>query len=69
MQRKNNFLGHEIGEGKIYLQDHILKKILQFSDAMNDKKVLQQFLGIVNYAMNYINNLAKLTGPLYAKLR
>jgi hypothetical protein len=69
MQRKNNFLGHEIGEGKIYLQDHILKKILQFSDAMNGKKVLQQFLGIVNYAMNYINNLAKLTGPLYAKLR
>jgi hypothetical protein len=69
MQRKNNFLGHEIGEGKIYLQDHILKKILQFSDAMNGKKVLQQFLGIVNYAMNYIDNLAKLTGPLYAKLR
>jgi hypothetical protein len=38
MQRKNNFLGHEIGEGKIYLQDHILKKILQFSDAMNGKR-------------------------------
>jgi hypothetical protein len=36
---------------------------------MNGKKVLQQFLGIVNYAMNYIDNLAKLTGPLYAKLR
>jgi hypothetical protein len=61
MQRKKfNFLGHEIGEGKIYLQDHIAKKILQFSNAMNDKKVLQQFLGIVNYAMNYIDNLAKL---------
>jgi hypothetical protein len=39
------------------LQDHIAKKILQFSDAMNDKKVLQQFLGIVNYARNYIDNL------------
>jgi hypothetical protein len=36
---------------------------------MNDKKVLQQFLGIVNYARNYIDNLAKLVGPLYAKLR
>jgi hypothetical protein len=23
MQIKINFLGHEIGEGKIYLQDHI----------------------------------------------
>jgi hypothetical protein len=25
-----NFLGHKIGEGKIYLQEHIAKKILQF---------------------------------------
>jgi hypothetical protein len=58
--QKNNFLGHEFGEGKIYLQDHITKRILQFPDVMNDKKVLQQFLGIVNYAMNYIDNLAKL---------
>lgn len=33
------------------------------------KKVLQQFLWIVNYARNYIDNLAKLAGPLYAKLR
>jgi hypothetical protein len=67
-KEKNNFLGHEIGEGKIYLQDHIAKKILQFPDAMDDK-VLQQFLGIVNYARNYIDNLTKLAGPLYAKLR
>jgi hypothetical protein len=68
-KEKNNFLGHEIGEGKIYLQDHIAKKILQFPDDMNDKKVLQQFLGIINYAKNYIDNLAKLAGPLYATLR
>jgi hypothetical protein len=68
-KEKINFLGLEIGEGKIYLQDHIAKKILQFPDAMDDKKVLQQFLGIVNYVRNYIDNLAKLVGPLYAKLR
>jgi hypothetical protein len=36
---------------------------------MNNNKILQQFLGIVNYARNYIDNLAKLAGPLYAKLR
>ena len=36
---------------------------------MNDKKTLQQFLGIVNYARNYIENLAKLAGPLNTKLR
>jgi ribonuclease HI len=68
-KEKINFLGHEIGDGKIHLQDHIAKKILQFPDVMNDKKTLQQFLGIVNYARNYIENLAKLAGPLYAKLR
>uniref|UniRef100_A0A8R7QU53 Reverse transcriptase domain-containing protein n=1 Tax=Triticum urartu TaxID=4572 RepID=A0A8R7QU53_TRIUA len=27
-KEKINFLGHEIGEGKIYLQEHIAKKIL-----------------------------------------
>jgi hypothetical protein len=67
-KEKINFLGHEIGEGKIYLQNHIAKKILQFPDAMDDK-VLQQFLGIVNYERNYIDNLVKLVGSLYAKLR
>jgi hypothetical protein len=36
---------------------------------MNNNKILQQFLGIVNYARNYIDNLAKLAVPLYAKLR
>jgi hypothetical protein len=68
-KEKTNFLGHEIGEGKIYLQDHIAKKILQFLNVMDDKKVLQQFLEIVNYARNYIDNLVKLAEPLYAKLR
>jgi hypothetical protein len=68
-KEKINFLGHKIGDEKNHLQDHIAKKILQFSDVMNDKKTLQQFLGIVNYARNYIENLAKLADPLYAKLR
>ncbi|KAG2657454.1 hypothetical protein PVAP13_1KG280231 [Panicum virgatum] len=69
MQRKDKFFSHEIGEGKNYLQDHIAKKFLQFPDVINDKKTLQQFLGIVNYVRNYIENLAKLAGPLYANLR
>lgn len=67
-KEKINYLGHEIGEGKIYLQEHIAKKNLQFPDNMNDKNVLQQFLGIVNYARNYIDNLAILARPLYTKL-
>lgn len=68
-KEKISFLRHEIGEGKIHLQEHIAKNILQFPDVMNDKKKLQQFLGIVNYARNHIDNLATLAGPLYAKLR
>jgi hypothetical protein len=36
---------------------------------MDDKKVLQQFLRIVNYVRNYIDNLAKLAGALYVKLK
>jgi len=36
---------------------------------MDERKTLQQFLGIENYARNYIDNLAKLAGPLHAKLR
>jgi hypothetical protein len=40
-KEKINFLNHEIGEGKIYLQDHMIKKILQFPDIVDDKKVLQ----------------------------
>ena len=36
---------------------------------MDERKTLQQFLGIENYARNYIDNLAKLARPLYAKLR
>ena len=54
MQGKDKFFSHEIGDQKIYLQDHIAKKILQFPDVINDKKILHQFLGIVDYARNYI---------------
>jgi hypothetical protein len=37
-KEKINFLGHEIGAGKIYLQDHIAKNMLQIPDAMNKKR-------------------------------
>lgn len=32
-----------------------------------DLKGLQRFLGILNYAINYIPNLSKLTGPINNK--
>jgi len=65
---RNNieFLGVEIGNGKIKLQPHIAKKILDTPPIKNVKS-LQQFLGLVNYARPFIKNLGKLIGPLYSK--
>ena len=66
--RKNiDFLGVEIENGKIKLQSHISKKILDTSDIRNGK-ALQQFLGLLNYSRTFIKDLEKLVGPLYSKL-
>nr|WPR16502.1 MAG: polyprotein [Yellow silver pine badnavirus 5] len=63
-----NFLGADIGEGKIRLQEHIIKKIVDFNDELlKSKKGLRSWLGILNYARAYIPNLGKLLGPLYTK--
>lgn len=61
------FLGAEIGQGKIKLQAHISQKILGFPEKLEELKVLQQFLGLVNYARPYIKNLSRIIGPLYSK--
>ena len=66
---RNNieFLGMKIGNGRIKLQPHIAKKILE-TPPIKDIKALQRFLGLVNYARPFIENLGKLTAPLYSKL-
>ncbi|QBH21733.1 polyprotein [Polyscias mosaic virus] len=62
------FLGAQIEDGTLKLQEHILKKILKFGPAQfATKKDLRSWLGILNYSRNYIANLGKLLGPLYAK--
>ena len=53
------FLGVELGDGKIRLQPHIVKKILDYLDKLEDIKQLQSFLRIINYARMYIPNLSK----------
>lgn len=62
-----NFLGITIGEGKIKLQPHIAKKILEMPDKLDKTKELQKFLGMLNYARHFIKDLGKVAGPLYAK--
>ncbi|KAG6484110.1 hypothetical protein ZIOFF_060904 [Zingiber officinale] len=46
----------------------IIKKIIQFNEEdLTTKRGLRSWLGILNYARNYIPNLGKLLSPLYAK--
>ncbi|KAL0399295.1 UNVERIFIED_CONTAM: putative enzymatic polyprotein [Sesamum radiatum] len=48
-----------IDETGIELQEHIVEKIRNFSDVLKDKKHLQSFLGVVNFAGIFIKDLAK----------
>ncbi|KAL0345668.1 UNVERIFIED_CONTAM: putative enzymatic polyprotein [Sesamum radiatum] len=56
---KIEFLGILIDETGIELQDHIVEKIHNFSDVLKDKKHLQSFLGVVNFAGIFVKDLAK----------
>ncbi|KAK4393997.1 putative enzymatic polyprotein [Sesamum angolense] len=56
---KIEFLGILIDEAGIELQEHIVEKIRNFPDILKDKKQLQSFLGVVNFAGIFIKDLAK----------
>ncbi|KAL2237279.1 UNVERIFIED_CONTAM: putative enzymatic polyprotein [Sesamum indicum] len=56
---KIEFLGILIDEAGIELQDHIVEKIRNFPDVLKDKKQLQSFLGVVNFAGIFIKDLAR----------
>jgi len=60
-------LGVEIGNGRIKLQPHIAKKVLDMPDKLDNTKELQKKIGILNYARNFIKDLGKVVGPLYSK--
>ncbi|KAG6489415.1 hypothetical protein ZIOFF_050684 [Zingiber officinale] len=62
------FLGAILGNRRNKLQPHIIKKIVSFNEEdLATKKGLKSWLGILNYARNYIPNLGKLLSPLYGK--
>ncbi|GKC33417.1 hypothetical protein Tco_1040711 [Tanacetum coccineum] len=63
-----DFFGVVIGEGIIKLQQHIIKKIMNFNkEELKTKKGLRSLLGILNYAQNHILKLRILLRPLYEK--
>lgn len=51
------YLGYIINEQGLQLQEHIVTKIVNFKEKLETKKEVQQFLGIVNYASDYIKDL------------
>lgn len=61
-----NFL-EIILDGRIKLQAHIAKKVLDMPDKLDNTKDLQKILGLINYARNFIKDLGKIVGPLYSK--
>jgi len=63
------FLGMKIDGKGIELQSHILEKISAFPNKLIDKKQVQSFLGILNYASDFIKNLAELRKPLQNLLK
>ncbi|KAK4407621.1 putative enzymatic polyprotein [Sesamum angolense] len=56
---KIEFLGILIDEAGIELQEHIVEKIRNFPDIFKDKKQLQSFLGVVNFAGIFIKDFTK----------
>ncbi|KAJ4731119.1 polyprotein [Rhynchospora pubera] len=66
--REIEFLGAVIGNRKIKLQPHIIKKIISFDEEkLKEKAGMRSWLGILNYARSYIPKLGTLLGPLYSK--
>ncbi|KAJ9545306.1 hypothetical protein OSB04_025013 [Centaurea solstitialis] len=69
IQEQIDFLGMKIDGKGIELQSHILEKINSFPDKLIDKKQVQSFLGILNYASDFIKNLALLRKPFQDLLK
>ena len=63
------FLGLELEDGQIKLQEHIVQKINNFPDKLEDLKTLQSFLGLLNYARPCTKNLSRLVESLYSKTK
>jgi hypothetical protein len=66
-QKSVKYLGHIISENKIIPLNDNLKSIKEYPNPKNVKMV-QQFLGKVNYYYKFIPNATKLLNPLYKLL-
>ncbi|KAK8493538.1 hypothetical protein V6N12_055103 [Hibiscus sabdariffa] len=68
-QRKIEFLGMHLKEGKYHSGPHIAQKLIKFPDKDLSKRQILQFLGIVNYLRDFVPKISKYTNPLRKMLK
>ena len=54
-----DFLGVNISDGRYTLQPHIASALAEFPDKLTNAKQMQQFLGIVNYMLDFIPRISR----------
>ncbi|GJR02302.1 hypothetical protein Tco_0525286 [Tanacetum coccineum] len=63
------FLGMEIFDGKYQPQPHVAQELLKFPNELSSQKVIQQFLGLVNYMADFLPKLSHHTALLFPMLK
>nr|GEU31482.1 putative zinc finger, CCHC-type [Tanacetum cinerariifolium] len=63
------FLGMEIFDGKYQPQPHVAQELLKFPDELSSQKMIQQFLGLVNYMADFLPKLSHHTAWLFPMLK
>lgn len=69
-KREIDFVGTHLQDGTYTLQPHISTALQKFPDHLSSPKIIQQFLGLVNYMADFIPHIAKhraILSPLLSK--
>jgi len=68
-QKEIEFLGMGFADGAYTPDTHIAEELQKFPDGPLTRKQIQQFLGIVQYLINFIPQVAQMTRPLQLMLK
>ena len=61
--RRVEFLGHEVGGGKVYMVERIVRKVVGCAPPQ-DKSGVRRFVGMCSYYRHFIQGFANIAGPL-----